>query len=420
MKEREDLILNPVPKSERIGWGAPLFNVLGTNIALSALMVGGTLIGGLTFKDVILASVIGNLILVAIFVIQGNIGSREGLNTYVIATGPFGEIGGRWVISLVLGITSFGWFGIQAGVAGLSVQQIFPGINVTLAIIILGFLMVIVATLGFRTMALFNYIAIPPLVILLIWGVYRSMGLEGSVSLSEYVPADPMTFTTGIDLVVGMIIVGAVISPDYLRYTRNLVDVLIVGIVAVGLVTVFQQVAAAAMSVSAPSWDITQVLSNLGFGWIAFVILVLAAWSTNLSNAYSGGLALKNVFQNVNRTTLTFISGTIGTIIAALGFINLFQDFLSFLSSTVSAIAGIIWVEYYIIQKKKLVVRKGTNWLAIIAWVAGIIVANISSVYSLGIGAINSILAAGIVYFILIKAFDKTETKENPSENASV
>ena len=417
MKEREDLILKPIPAGDRIGWVAPLFNVLGTNIALSALMVGGTLIGGLTFRDVILASVIGNLILVAIFMTQGYIGNREGLNTYVIATGPFGEIGGRWVISLVLGITSFGWFGIQAGVAGLSVQQIFPGINVTLAIIVLGFLMVIVATFGFKTMALFNYIAIPPLVLLLIWGVYRSMGMEGAVSLTDYIPTDPITLTTGIDMVVGMIIVGAIISPDYLRYTRTFKDVLIVGVVAVGLITVFQQVAAAAMSVSAPSWDITQVLSDLGFGWIAFFILILAAWSTNLSNAYSGGLALKNVFPNVKRTTLTLISGTIGTIIAAFGFINLFGDFLGLLSSTVSAIGGIIWVEYYLIQKRKLVMRKGVNWLAIIAWVIGIIVANISANFAFGIGAINSIVTAGIAYYILIKLFDKAEIEKRGLPN---
>src|SRR5690625_2334746 len=408
MKEREDLILNPVPQSERVGWRAPLFNILGTNIALSALMVGGTLIGGLTFRDVILASVIGNLILVAILIIQGNIGSREGLNTYVIATGPFGEIGGRWVISSVLAITSFGWFGIQAGVAGLSVQQIFPDLNLTIAVIILGFLMVIVATVGFKLMAIFNYITIPLLLILLVWGLTRSMGMEGSVPLTEYVPADPMTLTTGIDLVVGMIIVGAVISPDYLRYTRTFSDVVIIGIVAVGLITVFQQVSAAAMSVTAPSWDITEVLSDLGFGWTAFVIIVLAAWSTNFSNAYSGGLALKNMFTNMKRTTLTFVAGSIGTIIAALGFINMFEDFLGFLSSTVSAIAGIIWVEYYIIQKKKMVVRKGTNWLAIIAWVVGVAIANISASFSFGIGAINSILTAGILYFILIKLFDKT------------
>ncbi len=48
MQEREELILNPVPQEERTGWKAPLFNILGCNIAISELMVGGALIAGMT------------------------------------------------------------------------------------------------------------------------------------------------------------------------------------------------------------------------------------------------------------------------------------------------------------------------------------------------------------------------------------
>ncbi|MDV9910211.1 cytosine permease [Clostridioides difficile] len=129
MQEREELVLNPVPKEERVGWLAPLFNMLGSNIAISELMVGGTLILGMTLSNMIITSIIGNLILVAIIMIQGYIGYKEGLNTYVLAKGAFGEIGGKYLISLLLGITSFGWFGVQAGVAGLSVQKIFPSVN---------------------------------------------------------------------------------------------------------------------------------------------------------------------------------------------------------------------------------------------------------------------------------------------------
>lgn len=418
MNEREDLILKPVPKSDRVGWRAPLFNVLGTNIAISALMVGGTLISGFTLKDLIWVSIVGNLILMAIMIIQGNIGAREGVNTYVIAKGPFGEIGGTWVISLILGITSFGWFGIQAGVAGLSVKQIFPDINLTWTVIIIGILMVTVAALGFDTMAKFNYIALPPLIVLIFWALIKAVNQGGGMApVLDYVPASPMSPIQGIDIVVGLIIVGAVISPDYLRYTRGIKDVVIVGFVAVALVTFFQQVAAGIMSVNAPSADITEVLKSLGFNWVAFVVLILAAWSTNLANAYSGGLALKNIFPNVKRLYLTLIAGGIGIVMAAFNIIDVFQGFLSFLSMTVSAIAGVIWVEYYFVQKKKLVMRKGINWLAIFAWVGGVITSYVTSKMGFGIPPVNSIVVAGLLYFILDKAFKNTvQVNEEQSE----
>lgn len=413
MQEREDLILKPVPPEERTGWGPPLFNILGCNIAISELMVGGALIAGMTLKNLIIASIAGNLLLVLILSIQGYIGSKEGLNTYVLAEGAFGEIGGKWIISLILGITSFGWFGIQAGVAGLSVEKIFPGINLTVTIVILGLLMVILAVYGFKVMALFNYIAIPPLIVLMIWGLIKTSAVYGTEAIVSYVPPQQMSLVEGINMVVGLIIVGAVISPDYLRYTRGLKDILIVGLIGFAAISIFQQVSAGIIAMQTPTWDITEVLAKLGFNWIAFVILLLAAWSTNLSNAYSGGLALKNVFPNLQRPVLTLIAGVIGTIIAAAGIIFKFQNFLSFLSMMVPSIAGVMWIEYYAIRKRNFVKRDGVNWLAIISWLGGFLISYLSTQYSYGLPPVNGIICSGVLYYILEKSFDKTLTKTN-------
>ena len=403
MVEREDLSLKPIPMSERVGWRAPLFNILGSNVAISELMVGGALIAGMTFKNLIFTSIIGNLILVLILSIQGYIGSKEGLNTYVLAESVFGDIGGKWIISSILGITSFGWFGIQAGVAGLSVQKIFPNINLTFAIIILGLLMMLFAVLGFSSMAKFNYIAVPPLIILMIWGLYKSISISGTQTIVNYVPSGEMSLIEGINMVVGLIIVGAIISPDQLRYTKGLKDILIIGIIGFAFISVFQQIAAGVLAMGAPTWDITEVLAGLGFNKIAFLILLLAAWSTNISNAYSGGLALKTLFPNMKRNSLTLIAGLVGTFIAATGIIFKFQDFLSVLSMTVSSIAGVMWVEYYIINRQKLIKRQGVNWIAIISWLSGFAISYLTTNISFGIPPINGIIFAGLLYYVVFK-----------------
>ncbi|MGN9164351.1 cytosine permease [Tissierellaceae bacterium HCP3S3_D8] len=403
MVEREDLSLKPIPMSERVGWRAPLFNILGSNVAISELMVGGALIAGMTFKNLIFTSIIGNLILVLILSIQGYIGSKEGLNTYVLAESVFGDIGGKWIISSILGITSFGWFGIQAGVAGLSVQKIFPNINLTSAIIILGLLMMLFAVLGFSSMAKFNYIAVPPLIILMIWGLYKSISISGTQTIVNYVPSGEMSLIEGINMVVGLIIVGAIISPDQLRYTKGLKDIFIIGIIGFAFISVFQQIAAGVLAMGAPTWDITEVLAGLGFNKIAFLILLLAAWSTNISNAYSGGLALKTLFPNMKRNSLTLIAGLVGTFIAATGIIFRFQDFLSVLSMTVSSIAGVMWVEYYIINRQKLIKRQGINWIAIISWLSGFAISYLTTNMSIGIPPINGIIFAGLLYYVVFK-----------------
>lgn len=411
--EREDqLAIRPVPENERVGWGAPLFNMLGTNIAISELMVGGTLIAGMTFSNLLFTSIIGNLILAIIVAIQGNIGAKEGLNTYTLAESIFGEKGGRYIISVILAISSFGWFGIQAGVAGLSVQKIFPGINLTLITIILGLLMMIFAVFGFKSMAKFNYVAVPALIVLIMWGLFKSLAINGVASIGNYVPSETMSLSEGLNLVIGLIIVGAVISPDQLRFTRGLKDILIVGFLGFAIISVFQQVAAGILAMNSPSWDITQVLADLGFGTIAFLILLLASWSTNVGNAYSGGLALKNILPNMKRERLTLIAGVVGTIIAATGIIFRFQNFLSLLSTTIAPMVGVMWTDYYILNKQKLIYRKETNFVGIFAWIVGSIVSFATGRINFFIPPINGVIVSAIIYLLASK-LSKREVSVN-------
>ncbi len=151
-----------------------------------------------------------------------------------------------------------------------------------------------------------------------------------------------------------------------------------------------------------PSWDITEVLENLGFNWVAFLILLLAAWSTNVSNAYSGGLALNTVFPTMKRETLTIIAGLIGTAIAASGIIFKFQEFLGLLSMTISGIAGVMWVDYYILNKKSLKFKEGTNVVAILSWIVAFVVSFLTDRYGIFIPPINAIIVGGLLYYLLM------------------
>lgn len=391
-----------VEDHERVGWKAPLFNILGSNVAISELMVGGALVAGMTFKQLLATSIIGNLMLVFILILQGNIGMREGLDTYSLAESTFGLKGGKWIISLILAITSFGWFGVQAGVAGLSLLRIFPNLNLTISVIVLGLLMMCFAVLGFSAMAKFNYLAVPPLIIMMIWGMFKALSINGFESILSYTPASQMTIVEGLNIVIGVVIVGTIISPDQLRYTRSLNDIVIISIIGFALISLFQQVSAGVLAMDSPSWDITEVLENLGFNWVAFLILLLAAWSTNVSNAYSGGLALNTVFPTMKRETLTIIAGLIGTAIAASGIIFKFQEFLGLLSMTISGIAGVMWVDYYILNKKSLKFKEGTNVVAILSWIVAFFVSFLTDRYGIFIPPINAIIVGGLLYYLLM------------------
>ncbi len=77
-------------------------------------------------------------------------------------------------------------------------------------------------------MAKFNYLVIPPLMILMVWGVFKAFSTYGVEAIYNYTPQTTMSMVEGLNIVVGLVIVGAIISPDQLRYTRRVKDIWII------------------------------------------------------------------------------------------------------------------------------------------------------------------------------------------------
>ena len=75
--EREEVILSKVPESESRMGGTSIFHF---RMQCCCYRIDGWwgLVAGLTVKNTIIASIIGNLILALIVYVQGKIGTREG------------------------------------------------------------------------------------------------------------------------------------------------------------------------------------------------------------------------------------------------------------------------------------------------------------------------------------------------------
>ena len=156
--------------------------------------------------------------------------------------------------------------------------------------------------------------------------------------------------------------------------------------------------------------------------------MILATWTTNVSNAYSGGLALSVLLgQDEKKSQITTaISGVIGTVLAAVGILNAIQGFLSLLSAIVPALMGVMIADYWLIGKGKIEnfkIRKGFYAPGMIAFVIGALIAcmtggTFATIPALSflnipffISSINGIVAALVVYILLTKAFGR---QDNP------
>ena len=182
----------------------------------------------------------------------------------------------------------------------------------------------------------------------------------------------------------------------------------------------------ALMSIVTGQYDISTILASLGVPFIGLIALVLATWTTNVTNAYSGGLALSNLlgFDESRFKITTAIAGGIGTLLAAFGLLNAFQSFLSLMSALIPPLAGVLIASYWIVgrgRKENFSIRPGFSAAGVISFVVGAIFACITGGtfaafpglvaalpflnWPFFVGPVNGIVVSLVLYVILAKVF---------------
>ena len=418
-----------IKAEERQSWGSITMVWIGAMICVPALMIGGMIGAGLSLGAAALAITVGYLLICLFMSFMGMHACDTGMPTAVMAGGALGELGAKYIISTILAISCVGWFGIQAAVCGSSFSTMVADMSgvtipVWLSSVVWGAVMLFTACFRFSGLKWLNKIAVPLLGIVLAYTLIDTLVGGGAAALSQHVPTAPMSFVSALSATVGSFVVAAAISGDYCRFAKSRTDVIkssIVGVVPAGLAILM---IGAILAICTGSYDISVVLASSGLPLVGLIALILATWTTNVSNAYSGGLSLSVLLgQDEKKSQLTTaISGIIGTVLAAVGILNSIQGFLSLLSAIVPALIGTMVADYWIIGKGKsehFRERKGFYAPGLISFLLGALVACVTggtfaSIPGLAflnipffIGPINGIVIAMVVYILLAKAIGK-------------
>lgn len=423
VKKLEDYAISAVPHNKR----KSTLNISITScawiISLSTMFTGGALVGGLTFRDAVLAGVFGMLILVAFGFFQGWMGAKYGVSTTMLTRQAFGRYGAN-IFGVLLAITmGVGWFGWQISFFGMTIAEMFPGqwfAEPRVAMVWGGILMMLSAFLGYRGLAAISMVAVPLVTLLSIWGLAAAVKYMGSwEALFQSQPTgDPMTLFTGITIVVGNAAAGAVVFADITRYGKTAAKGGFGASIGYFLGGLFCIVAGAAMAVAAqvPSIgstpNIPAAMTQLGLGFFAFLILVFAQWTTNDNNLYTGALGLSNVVR-VPKYVLVVILGVTGLLIALIGIQDYFVPFLNALGTYVPPIAGVMIADHFIVRKYILKqpyeFGEGTTYAKwnIAALASAVIGGFASAQLSFGITAINAVVLGFVIYIVVAYIFNK-------------
>ena len=416
----ENHAMNEVPSSERKGWMNVASIWAGSLICVPILLIGGALTSGLSLMQSLLAGVIGFLIVIAYMAFQGMQGTDLGRPTVMNAQSAFGTVGAGIFISFVLGVALVGWFGVQVGVTGAAFSSLLAGMGaefpVAWSTLLWGIIMVSTAIIGYRALSYLNYIAVPALILLCVFGVTAAINEYGVQGLVALEPVSPFSLFQGIAMVVGGFAVGAAIAADYSRYNvnrRQSVLSIVVGVLPFGVLLLL---AGSIMAAVAGTADITEAVASMGMPALGLAILILATWTTNVVNAYSGGLALTSLFRlkDNKRALTTAVAGGLGTLLALGGILNHFIAFLTILTAGICPLAGVMIADYWIKRKgrkERWTPVPGINWAGFAAW---LIASVVSYFVAWGIPAVNGIVAA-ILLYLLFDALLIKKTDEVPN-----
>lgn len=407
-----------IPKDQRKSYISLTIVWTGYVFVITSMMAGGGLAEGLNFRDIILATISGNIFLSVLAVLVSIIACKTGLTFALLTRYSFGSSGSR-LAAMFVPVINLGWYTIQAATYGHFIAKLFhlsnlgEGICMAVSAIVMG----IFALRGIKAIAIFGYIAIPAIVFLSIATAIRAVGVMGGVqALLNYAPITEMELFSGITAVIGTWILStATCIADVMRYAKDVKAA--IGASLTGLLggNILMIVCGAIAAMSMHDSDLTTVLLSFGLTFPSLLLMTTNIVSTNAANLYSTSLSVAGTFKvnrNVIFTVLLGISA-LATLTKPYQIDYLFV-FLDTLGMIVPPLPGIIIADYYIVNKGSYSDFGATSFKKwnVFAWITWAV--SIAFVYLIpaGLPSLNGLLAGVIIYSVLMKLSHMKMTEE--------
>lgn len=216
----EDYTLSPVPEAETLsGWHITIV-VTALGFTLPVFEMGIHLVHSMGWKTGILSCILGCLFSGTLSLPASIVGARVRLSTYLIMKIVFGEVGGK-CINFIFSLVLIGWFANVADLLGslisvslLSDYSIFISKFTCTSLIIL--LTTLTGIFGFKVMEKFSMIVVPILCFFMFWVLVRAVEHTRSIDVVVIPPEHPLSIVSAISAVMGLVVLQAVLAPDFI------------------------------------------------------------------------------------------------------------------------------------------------------------------------------------------------------------
>lgn len=389
-----------VPTSSRNSFWKTLSVMLGFTFFSASMLAGGELGLGLTFTQFILIVLAGNLALGIYTGALAYIAAKTGLSTHLLAKYAFGNKG-SYLPSFLLGFTQVGWFGVGVAMFAVPVAKAMDW-NVYALIFIFGLAMTATAIYGMKSLVVLGLIAVPAISILGGYSAFEAtQTLGGFDALFDYEPKETLTIAAALSICIGSFISGGTLTPDFARFANNSRSAVVATVIAFFLGNSLMFLFGALGSMSYGLGDISEVMFLQGLMIPAIIVLGLNIWTTNDNALYASGLGFANITK-ISKKVFVVVNGIVGTMLA-MWMYNNFVGFLNVLGAAIPSIGAIIIADYFFVRRGKYgkfeeMKFKTVNWISIIAWAIGVVIAQVAP----GITPLNALIGTALVYIVLM------------------
>lgn len=369
----EDYGTVPVPSQQtQNAWHIGLV-VWGILLCVPAFLLGDYLSTEGSLWRIGAALAVAASILTFISVITGILGARKRLSTAMLLPQIFGTRGYRF-FALILSASAFGWFAIQLEIFGITLQTALSktfSISANTSVWIGGALMISTAGLGFKAIEKLSQIAVPFLLLLMMWTLFQAIA-GGSGEIRMPTAAAPTPFGMLVSSLVGALAVGSIIMPDITRYAKN-PRVAAVGAglsIAIGFPLILF-VSALLVGFGGESNFIDTLLGShsLIVRSLAVGALLLATWTTNDNNLYSSALALNAIVPKIGKIWITLTAGFLGMALALHGIVEHLMSIMIYLGIIFTPIGGVLISEFFRQRPSPATAFRADSWSA---WGTGV------------------------------------------------
>jgi len=392
--------IEPVPEDRRVFGGLDL-GVLWGNLGISLLLpvVGALLVPALSFREALVAIVVGALIGNLMLATAARIGADTGVPTMTLYRAPLG-IRGSYVPTIFNILQNIGWgsfelFIIAAAAAAVSERMIGVGAR-PVWVILFGVISVVMAAGGpvavvrqwIRRFAVWAVIASSAYIT---W--YMLSNFEISAFWSSTGEGGWPNFWQAVDLSVALPISWIPLVADYSRFARKSgaafwgaglgYFIAHVWFYSIGVLLVLGRDGDPAN----PEAFIGTMLA-IPVGFVALLILLVDETDEAFANMYSTAVSMQNIAPRASQRLLVLMVGAICTALALVVNLVQYENFLLLLGALFVPLFGVLTADYYLLSGGRYDVGAlyrrdgaywyagGVNWALVAAWAMGFLTYN--------------------------------------------